>query len=62
MQFSLRELRARQGWTQREAAKRVGVSTTAYNAWEKSLSNVRIKYLVKIADTFGVPMTDIKVE
>lgn len=62
MQFSLRELRARQGWTQLEAAKKVGVSAQAYNNWEKSLSNVRIKYLVKLADTFGVPMTDIKIE
>lgn len=61
MQYSLRELRARMNWTQAETAKKLGVSTTTYNAWEKNLGNVRIGRAKAIADLFQVKLSELKV-
>lgn len=60
MQFSLKELRARMGWTQAETAKKLGVSTQTYNAWENNLSNVKISRAMAIAELFQVPLSELK--
>ena len=62
MQYSLKELRARHGWTQAEAAKELGVSPQTYNAWEKDLSNIKISKVMAIANVFGVPLEEIKLK
>lgn len=62
MQFSLRELRARKGWTQAETAKRLGVSTQTYNAWEKNISNIAIGKVIAVANLFDVPLSDIAIK
>ena len=60
-QFSLKELRARKNETQEETAFALGISTQTYNAWEKDISNVAISKVMKLAEHFGVALSEIKV-
>lgn len=62
MQYSIKELRARKNETQAETAKAIGVSTTTYVAWEKSLSNVSISKVAALAKHFDVAISEIKYE
>lgn len=62
MQYSIKELRARKDETQAETAKAIGISTTTYVAWEKSLSNVSISKVAALAKHFGVAISEIKYE
>lgn len=61
MQYSLKELRARKNWTQKETARRLGVSVQTYNAWEKDISRVAIGKVIAIADLFEVKLSEIKI-
>ena len=61
MQYSLKELRARKNWTQRQTAAKLGVSVQTYNAWEKDVSRVAVGKVIAIADLFGVKLSEIKV-
>ena len=61
MQYSLKELRARKNWTQRETAQRLGISVQTYNAWEKDISRVAVGKVIKIADLFEVKLSEIKI-
>ena len=54
MQYSLKELRARKNWTQREAAAKLGISVQTYNAWEKDISHVAVGKVIAVADLYGV--------
>lgn len=59
MRYSLKELRARRQWTQQETAKRLGISTQTYNAWEKDISHVAISKVNALANLFGVKIGQI---
>jgi DNA-binding XRE family transcriptional regulator len=59
MQYSLKELRARKNWTQAETAKKLGVSTQTYNAWESDFGKVRARDGKRIAELFGVTLDEI---
>lgn len=61
MQYSLKELRARKNWTQRETAKRLGISVQTYNAWEKDISRVAVGKVLAVADLFEVELSEIKI-
>ncbi|MBQ8918761.1 MAG: helix-turn-helix transcriptional regulator [Acidaminococcaceae bacterium] len=61
MQFSLKELRARKNETQQECAEALGISTQTYNAWEQDISNVAISKVVKVAEHFGVTLSEIRI-
>lgn len=61
MQYSLKELRARKNWTQKETAERLGISVQTYNAWEKDISRIAVGKVLVVADLFGVELSEIKV-
>lgn len=58
-QYTLKELRARNGWTQAETAGKLGVSTQTYNAWENDIENLTITKIKAIAVVFGIDFNDI---
>ena len=57
--YSLKELRARKGWTQNQTALKLGISTQTYNAWEKDISNVGISKVNALAKLFDVTIDEI---
>lgn len=59
MKYSLKELRARKNWTQRETARKLGISEQTYNAWEKDISGVSISKVMAVASLFGVRIGQI---
>lgn len=61
MQYSLKELRARKNWTQKETAKRLGISVQTYNAWERDISKVAVGKVIAVADLFEVNLSDLKI-
>ncbi len=61
MQYSLKELRARKNWTQRQTAEKLGVSVQTYNAWEKDISRVAVGKVIAVAELFGVKLSEIKI-
>ena len=61
MQYSLKELRARKNWTQRETAEKLGISVQTYNAWEKDISRVAVGKVLVVAELFGVQLSEIKI-
>ena len=58
-QYTLKELRARKNWTQRETARRLGISEQTYNAWEKDVSGVAISKVMALANLFDVNISQI---
>ena len=61
MQYSLKELRARNNWTQRQTAEKLGISVQTYNAWEKDISKVAVGKVIAVAELFGVKLSEIKI-
>lgn len=59
MKYTLKELRVRKNWTQKETAKKLGVSTQTYNAWEQNIGMVKAKDANNVAHLFGVTLDDI---
>lgn len=57
--FSLKELRARKGKTQKQVAADLGVSAATYCAWEKDISQVAIGKVQTMADYYGVALGQI---
>lgn len=61
MQYSLKELRARNNWTQRQTAEKLGISVQTYNAWEKDISKVAVGKVIAVAELFEVKLSEIKI-
>lgn len=59
MQYSLKELRARNNLTQEEIAKKLGISRQSYISIEKRPSKVNVARLSQIAEILGVTLGDI---
>lgn len=59
MKYTVKELRARKNWTQRETARKLGVSEQTYNAWERDISRVAISKVQALAELFGVKIGQI---
>lgn len=57
--YSIKELRARFGETQKEFADSIGVSTATVSKWEKDLSTVTISKVMAIAKHFEVTIDDL---
>lgn len=60
-EYSLKELRARKGWTQAETAKKLGISSQTYNSWESDFGKVKIRAASSVAKLFGVKIDQIKI-
>lgn len=50
----IKELRNKNGLTQKQLAKRVGVTRTTINSWEMAISAPSCNYLAELSKTFGV--------
>lgn len=50
----IKTLREKSGMTQAQLAKRLGISRSAVNSWEMSLSTPSSIYLVELSRIFGV--------
>lgn len=58
--MTVRDLRRRAGWTQRELAERLGVSPGAVANWEVGIRTPSLRTAKKIAELFGVLVEDIE--
>lgn len=50
----IKELRNKIGLTQKELAKRIGVTRNTVNSWEMALSAPSCNYLAELSKVFGV--------
>ena len=55
----LRALRARRGWTVREAAERVGTTADNLSRIERGTRHPRASTLQKLAETYGVSLESL---
>ncbi len=51
---TIRQLRQERGWTQETLARRLGAGQTAVSAWERGERVPRQRYLLRLADLFGI--------
>ena len=51
---TLRKLRRKEGWTQTQAAEKVGVKTSHYCRIETGVLNLTLTSLARLCDAFGV--------
>lgn len=58
-QITLKMLRAKKDWSQREAAERIGVSAQTWNNWEKQNSFPDVPKIKKIEEVFGISYDEI---
>ena len=50
----IKQLREKQGYTQTEPAKMLGVTRSSVNAWEQGISVPSTQYIVELSALFGV--------
>lgn len=62
MQYSIKELRARNNETQAAVAKSIGITTQTYCAWEKDISGVAVSKVSALARHFKVKLSQIKID
>lgn len=55
----LKETRIERGWSQRELARRVGVTHATLNSWESAKTTADTKNLEKIANVLGMPAWEL---
>ncbi len=56
---TIRQLREERGWTQDTLARRLGVGQGAVSAWERGERLPRRRYILRLADLFGVSVDDM---
>ena len=57
--FTLKALRAIRGWTQVDAARRIGVTNCTISLWETGKSFPSIKHIEKICEVYGTHYDNI---
>ena len=65
MKFTLRELRARNRYSQKELAEKTGLAISTIYGYERNLEtwkSVQYKTLESIAETLGVEVEDIDMD
>ena len=48
------KIRDKHGFTDYKVAKEIGITTAAISSWKAKRTELKFKYLVRIADLFGV--------
>lgn len=61
MQYTLKELRARSGYTQQRLARDIGVSAATVVSWERNPGSIKACNLKRLADAFGVGIEQISI-
>ena len=56
---NIRAYRADRGWTQEQLAEKLDVARSTITQWETGWSKPRMGMVAKLADAFGVSMSDI---
>ncbi len=57
--YTLLQLRTGKRWTQKEAAKELGVSESTLSKWENAIRFPTMDQVWLIEDTYGVPLSGI---
>lgn len=57
--MGLKELRRAKGITGSQLAKELSVSERSIRRWEKDMSEVRFKHVVKMAEVLGVQLENL---
>lgn len=60
IKISLAAARVNAGLTQKEAAKKIGVSITTIKNWEKGLTSPKFKLFDTICEVYVIPVDNIK--
>jgi transcriptional regulator with XRE-family HTH domain len=55
----IKQLRKRRGWNQEELAHRAGLGRSFVGIIETGRKDLRISTLVKLANTFGIPVSHL---
>lgn len=59
VQFTLKEARIRKGYTQPEAARRIGISQDTLSLYERGKTYPTVPVLKKIEEVYGVGYHDL---
>lgn len=55
IQITLEAARVNAGYSQKEAAKKLGVSNVTLSRWERGVSMPKANQIIAICDLYGVP-------
>jgi transcriptional regulator with XRE-family HTH domain len=55
----LREARAKKGWSQRELARRLGVSNNAVAVWETGATKPTLRYRAELSKALDIPFATL---
>jgi|DEB0MinimDraft_3_1074331.scaffolds.fasta_scaffold09718_5 transcriptional regulator with XRE-family HTH domain len=56
---NLRKVRDAKGKSRREVSEKLGVSAKSLEQWEKGIMQIKLSWLIFIADILGVCVTDL---
>lgn len=57
--LTMKAARVNAGLTQKEAAKRFGISNKTLSSWESGVSSPRADQVTEICECYGIPYDDI---
>ncbi len=59
MKFTLKDARISAGYTQKEAALKLGVAESTIVRWENNKCPIKIESFLKLSRIYGIPIQDI---
>lgn len=62
LSINIKKFRIKQGWTQKQVAKQLNLSQTAYSKWENSKSDLSFRRLNQLANLYGIFVGDLITE
>lgn len=58
MKFTLKDARINAGYTQKEAAIKLGVAESTIVRWENNRCPIKIESFLKLSHLYGIPIQD----